>query len=54
MTITDDLLKALQDCVYAMRHSTEIGCTDYLDASEDTGEFWHTALANAEDLLNSN
>lgn len=54
MTKEKLLLKALQDCVNAMKYSKEIGCTEYLDAAEDGGDFWYAAMHNAEDLLNSN
>jgi len=48
----EELRKALQACVDAMKKSVHDGSTDHLDCHDDGGQFWYEAVKNAEALLN--
>jgi hypothetical protein len=40
-----DIIKCL---VSAMKTAKEVGCVNYLDACDDSGDFWYKALERGE------
>lgn len=43
--------EALVATQMAMLHSVDAGCTDYLDACDDAGQFWYGSLERAQSVL---